>query len=270
MNESAGKIGATGWSEADIVKFDTAHPAGYARRATVIEERPLQIRVDNSSYTLLRTPGHDRELVVGFCYTEGLIRGISDVLLLGQCPDSEDAINVRTVGGGGERPQRSLIITSSCGMCGVENLDAMLGNLGRVDTRLTVPVACLYKVSDAVRASQHLFGLTGGTHAAAAFGADGAILGVQEDVGRHNALDKLIGHVLLRGHTLGTGGVFLSGRTSLEMVAKAVRAGIPLLVSVGAPTSLAIALAERAGITLCGFLRREEISIYTHTWRIAA
>lgn len=269
MNPSAGQPGIPGCVKAGIVKYDATHPSGHPRQATVIEEKPLHIRADDSTYTLLRTPGRDRELVVGFCFTEGLIRSVGDILLLNQCPDAEDTINVRTAGGG-NRPQRSLTITSSCGMCGVENLDTMLGTLGHVDTRLEVAVPTLYKVSDAVRPSQQLFALTGGTHAAASFGPDGTIAGVLEDVGRHNALDKLIGHALLRSQNLGRGGVFLSGRTSLEMVAKAVRAGIPLLVSVGAPTTLAIALADRGGITLCGFLRHEEISVYTHGWRIVA
>jgi FdhD protein len=269
MNGLSRQAETVGVAETNIVKFDQAHPGGFHRRAAIIEERPLHIQVDEATYTLLRTPGRDRELVAGFLFTEGLIKNVNDIAILSQCPDFRDTITVRT-NGIGDRPQRTLIMTSSCGMCGVENLDDILGALGRVDTCFEISPAELCRVSDAVRASQRLFALTGGAHAAASFGTDGRVMDVEEDVGRHNALDKLIGHALLHGLAIDNTGVFLSGRTSLELVVKAARAKIPLLASVGAPTGMAVDLADRLGITLCGFLRREETSVYTHGWRVAA
>ena len=187
--------------------------------------------------------------------------------MLRECPDSPDVITVKTRDAA-EKPRRSLMITSSCGLCGREDMKAMVAALGRVDGAMSVPFATLYQVPAAVRALQPLFDLTGGAHASALFDARGNVLCVKEDVGRHNALDKLIGHALLRNISLSEMGLFLSGRTSLEMIAKAARARIPLVAAVGAPTTAALEAADQLGITLCGFLRDERISVYSHGWRI--
>ncbi|MCX6996909.1 MAG: formate dehydrogenase accessory sulfurtransferase FdhD [Kiritimatiellaeota bacterium] len=257
-----------GLRETDIIQYDRAHPGGWQRRNAVILERPLSVVVDDTTYTLLCTPGADRELVVGFLFTEGLITKLSDILLLRECPESPDVITVKTANAQ-DKPRRTLLITSSCGLCGREDLDAMVAALGRVESPWRVSVATVYRVPAAVRARQPLFDLTGGAHAAAFFDAAGQVLCAKEDVGRHHALDKLIGHALLRGRALGDVGVFLSGRTSLELIVKAARARLPVVAAVGAPTAAAVETADRLGITLCGFLRDEQLSVYTHGWRVA-
>ncbi len=257
-----------GMRETEIVQFDRDHPNGQKRSDAVIVERPLSIEVDNTTYTILRTPGADRELVAGFLFTEGLIVTPDDIQMLRECPDSPDAIAVKTRDAG-DKPRRSLTITSSCGLCGREDMRTMVAALGRVAGALSVPLAVLYRVPAALRGSQPLFDLTGGAHAAALFDASGNVLCVKEDVGRHNALDKLIGHALLRKIAMSELGLFLSGRTSLEMIAKAARARIPLVAAVGAPTTAALEAADQLGITLCGFLRDQRISVYSHRWRIA-
>ena len=236
-------------------------------RDVVISEGPLNIQADGTTYTLLRTPGADRELVVGFLFTEGLISSANDIQLLRQCEDSPDVITVST-SDVKTRPRRTLMITSSCGLCGREDIGELISSLNRVESRFQVPLASLYRVPATVRAMQPLFNATGGAHASASFDADGNVPCVMEDVGRHNALDKLIGRVLLKGGLSGDMGVFLSGRTSLEMIVKAARAGISVITAVGAPTTAAVEAADTLGITLCGFLRDKRISVYTHKGRI--
>ena len=252
-----------------VVRLDRDHPAGRQGDDTVIIERPLSIEADGSVYTMLRTPGADRELTVGFLFTEGLIATPNDILILAECPDAGDVMRVQTAGAAGDQPRRTLLITSSCGLCGMADIDALVAALDRVESPWRVPVATLFGLPAAVRPRQPLFAATGGAHAAAFVDAAGKVACVREDVGRHNALDKLIGHALLHGILMHDMGVFLSGRTSLEMIAKAARAGIPLVAAVGAPTSAAVEAAERIGVTLCGFLRDGRISVYTHAWRIA-
>lgn len=251
----------------DAVRFDAAHPGGDPRRATVIEEVPLHIDVDGAAYTMIRTPGTDRELVVGFLFTEGLIDGPNDITLLNQCADSPDVISVRTALTRA-KPRRTFVITSSCGLCGREDIAALLRDLGRVETDLKVSAARLQQLSSVVCGLQPLFHSTGSAHAAALFDPAGHVLCVREDVGRHNALDKLIGNALLHGLPLRESGIFLSGRTSLELIIKAGRARIPIVAAVGAPTGAAIAAADAVGITLCGFVRDDEVNVYTHRWRV--
>jgi FdhD protein len=269
VKESPLQVGAAGVVEKEVVRFSPARPHGQCCQASVISERPLSIQVDGATYTILRTPGADRNLVVGFLFSEGFIKTPADIVLLTQCEDSPDVVTVQT-SDPKKKPQRTLVITSSCGLCGREDMDELLKHLGRVETKISIPLAALYCVPPQVRQAQDLFTSTGGSHAAAFFDLKGNVSFVQEDVGRHNAFDKLVGHVLLQGWNIADfAGVFLSGRTSLELVAKAARGGIPLLAAVGAPTGAAIEAADRLGITLCGFLRGEEISVYTHAWRIA-
>lgn len=253
--------------ETAIIQFNRAHPHGEPLQEVVIQERPLRLEVDNATYTLLRTPGADRELAVGFLFTEGLIARVDDILVLGECPDSPDVIRVKT-STPGDKPPRALMITSSCGLCGREDMDALVAALGCVEGRFPVALDTLYRLPEAVRALQPLFSETGGAHASALFDLSGRIVCVREDVGRHNALDKLIGQALLRGQALHEMGLFLSGRTSLELITKVARARIPFVAAVGAPTSAAVEAADHLGITLCGFLREQRISVYTHRERL--
>ena len=251
----------------DIVQFNRSHPEGHPCRDAVIQERPLRLEVDSATYTLLRTPGADRELAVGFLFTEGLISSADDILMLGECPDSPDVIRIKTAAPGNQ-PPRALMITSSCGLCGREDMHALVAALGCVESTLRAPLATLYQLPAAVRPLQPLFEATGGAHAAALFDPSGRITCVREDVGRHNALDKLIGASLLRKTPLQQAGLFLSGRLSLELITKVARARIPIVAAVGAPTAAAVEASRRLGITLCGFLREERLSIYAHGDRI--
>jgi FdhD protein len=254
-------------TETEVIRFSRAQAGGQRQRDAVISEGPLTLEVDGAVYTLLRTPGEDRELAVGFLFTEGLISGLGDIQVLGQCPDSADTLKIRT-SVGGEKPGRTLVITSSCGLCGRNDVAALVQALGRSESDLQVPLDAVLAVPAAVREQQVLFRATGSAHAAALFTPVGQVVCVREDVGRHNALDKLIGYALLRQVPLPRMAVFLSGRTSLEMVAKVARARIPMAVAVGAPTAAAVAAAQALGITLCGFLRGDQLSAYTHASRI--
>jgi len=259
------------FAETDVVQYQCngGRCESLYRRDAVVPESPLRIEADNATYTLMRTPGADRELVVGFLFTEGIIERPDDILLLRECPESPDVITVKT-SDAREKPRRTLTITSSCGLCGRDDIETMVEALGRVESPFQVSLATVYRMPATVRAMQPLFDATGGAHAAALFDADGKVPQVMEDVGRHNALDKLIGQALLRGISLNDRGAFLSGRTSLELIAKAARARIPVVAAVGAPTTAAVDAAERLGITLLGFLRDERVSVYTHGWRIMA
>ena len=181
----------------DIVQFNRSHPEGHPCRDAVIQERPLRLEVDSATYTLLRTPGADRELAVGFLFTEGLISSADDILMLGECPDSPDVIRIKTAAPGNQ-PPRALMITSSCGLCGREDMHALVAALGCVESTLRAPLATLYQLPAAVRPLQPLFEATGGAHAAALFDPSGRITCVREDVGRHNALDRVIGHATRR------------------------------------------------------------------------
>lgn len=251
-----------------VTRIDGTHPARRQDDDTVIVERPLSIEADGSVYTMLRTPGADRDLVAGFLFTEGLIATVKDILMLAECPDSPDIFRVRTAGGASGRPRRTLLITSSCGLCGMPDIEAMMATLTPIESPIRVSAEALFRLPVAVRSVQPLFDATGGAHAAVLFDTNARIHCAREDVGRHNALDKLIGHALLRGLPMDNMGVFLSGRTSLEMIAKAARARIPVVAAVGAPTTAAVEAAQRLDITLCGFLRHERIVVYTHAWRI--
>ena len=268
MSRSPRQPDSEGMRQTEVIRFDRAHPAGQRRRDVVIAEGPLNIQVDGTPYTLLRTPGSDRELGVGFLFTEGLIEGLDDIMLLSECPDAPNAFTVKT-SVPKDKPRRTLVITSSCGLCGREDIGALIGSLGRIEGDCRMPLERIYQVPAMVRKMQPLFGSTGGAHASALIRRDGRIECVKEDVGRHNAMDKLIGYSLLQQLSLDDVSVFLSGRTSIEMVIKAGRARIPILLAVGAATDAAVEAADRLGITLCGFLRGEEFSVYTHAWRIA-
>jgi len=188
---------------------------------------------------------------------------------LSQCQDNPHVVTVKTKRKSGDTP-RNMIITSSCGLCGHENIQALLESLKRLDCPMKMPLDVLFRIPERVRESQVLFSQTGGAHAAALFDTKGNLLAVREDVGRHNALDKLLGYALLSGIATGESGIFLSGRVSLELIIKVARARVPLVAAVSAPTAAAVQASDCLGITLCGFVRGNEVSVYTNGWRVVA
>lgn len=250
------------------------------RPDSLVVEEPLEIRVAGTPLVVtMRTPGHDVELAHGFLHGEGLLRGREDVINARYCDSVDDAgvntYNVLDLAMSAElpapEPNRNFYATSSCGVCGKASLDA-IETLGRFDIAAdttVVDAGVLEKLPDLLRSSQKVFDSTGGVHAAGLFTADGTPLAVREDVGRHNAVDKVVGRMLMDGQLPPTGTVLMvSGRASFELVQKAVLAGIPILAAVSAPSSLAVDLAERSGLTIVGFLRGASMNIYTHPHRI--
>ncbi len=242
-------------------------------------EEPLEIRVEepgaeqrNVAVTM-RTPGHDFELAVGFLLTEGLISTREDVRTVRYCavPREEQHYNVVTVSVARvlEFEQRNFYATSSCGVCGKASLEAIEVQCAPVGDGPQVAPAVVTALPDALRRSQAVFERTGGLHAAGLFDVAGGLIASREDVGRHNAVDKLIGAQLLEGRLpLSDGILMVSGRASFEIIQKAATAGIPIVCAVSAPSSLAVDAARRFGMTLVGFLRGERFNIYTRAERI--
>jgi FdhD protein len=233
--------------------------------AVAIEE-PLEIRVDGRPLAVtMRTPGHDEELALGFLYGEGLISGPRRAGLT-----DEFAANTVDVEGPLDRDpgRRRFYTTSSCGVCGKGALEEVAVLSRPVPEGPTVPRALLASLPELLE--QPTFERTGGLHATGLFGAAGQLLIVREDVGRHNAMDKVVGRALLDGIVpLGERILCVSGRLSFELVQKAAVAGAPIMVGVGAPSSLAVALAEERGVTLCGFTRRGSTNVYAHPQRVS-
>jgi len=247
-------------------------------------EEPLELRVDGKPISVtMRTPGHDMELAHGFLLTEGVLGAANEVSSARYCDSVDDrgrnTYNVLDVAlaPGVEPPdvglERNFYTTSSCGVCGKASLDAV-----RLKTRfspatdaVSVTPATLSGLPDTLRAAQKLFDSTGGLHAAGLFEPDGELLVAREDVGRHNAVDKVLGWALLAGRIPAAGTVLMvSGRASFELAQKAVMAGVPVLAAVSAPSSLAVELAADAGLTLIGFLRGQTMNVYTGTQRISS
>lgn len=236
---------------------------------SVIAESAFVIGVNGTSdYTIMRTPGNDRELTVGFLFSEGIIDSIGDITMLRECSETPNSIAVKTADTTAAPVYRNLVVSSSCGLCGRADMDSLLETLNRVTEGIRVPHTLVHDIPKRVSQAQGLFKDTGATHAAALFDENGGIFTVREDVGRHNAMDKVIGAALLRGTQTSKTGVFLSGRASLELIVKAARAGISVMVSVSAPTDAAITMADKLGIALVGFARESGFTIYTHPERI--
>jgi FdhD protein len=247
--------------------------AGRPRRAPdeLIVEEPLEVHLDATLVaTTMRTPGHDFELAVGLCTTDGLLAG-APVLGARYCATGsavDTAFNVVTVETGGVAPvptTRLTTTTSACGMCGTTALDDLVGRLEPLppDPGGPFPLDVLADVVERVRADQPLFAATGAVHAAAVVARHGRVLLVREDIGRHNAVDKVVGRLALDGGLPATGvALFVSGRASYEIVQKAWAAGITTVVAVSAPSSLAVAAARRAGMTLAGFVRGDRMNVY--------
>jgi FdhD protein len=231
----------------------------------VAVEEPLEIRVDGEALAItMRTPGHDEELALGFLYGEGLIDGPRAA-----GPTEDFANNIVEVAGPLMRDpsRRRFYTTSSCGVCGKGALEEVAVYSAPVSPGPTVERALLAELPSHLE--QPTFEHTGGLHATGLFTADGELMHTREDVGRHNAMDKVIGRALLDGHLpLGDRILCVSGRLSFEHVQKAAVAGAPILVGVGAPSSLAISLAEERGLTLCGFARGGRVNVYTHPERV--
>ena len=241
-------------------------PAGTTEPDRVAVEEPLEIRIAGVPVAVtMRTPGHDEELALGFCLSEGLRP------LEARVPDdlAANTVEVDAPGADVGRLQRSFYTSSSCGVCGKGALEAVAVEASRVDSDLRVGAALATQFPDRLREGQAAFEATGGLHATGLFSADGELLCVREDVGRHNALDKVVGRAFLDGLLpLSRSILCVSGRLSFELVQKAAVAGCPLLVAVGAPSSLAVELAADRGITLCGFVRGGSLNVYTEQWRI--
>jgi FdhD protein len=244
---------------------------GYARRDGSRAEEPVSVT--------MRTPGHDEDLAVGFLFTEGIIRSRSDVQAVvarGQRMKDGLVNVVRVDLAPGvtvdfKRLERNFYMTSSCGVCGKASIEAVAVqgqyDVGAVDFRMSG--VALGRVPSELKVQQAVFEQTGGLHASGLFDSAGTILALREDVGRHNALDKLIGSALMRGELPLRGhGVIMSGRASFELMQKAKMAGVPLVAAVGAPSSLAVDVAREFGITLVGFLKADRFNIYSRPDRI--
>jgi FdhD protein len=246
----------------------TRFPPGDVEDAVVVEE-PLEIRVGEKAVSVtLRTPGDDFDLVAGFLFTESILKSRDDVDSIRHW-GSPNIVRVSLRDGARvdlQRLQRHFYSTSSCGVCGKASIDALRVNAAPIGDDSRVPAELLLSLPDALRAKQRAFESTGAIHGAAAFRRDGTLLRVREDVGRHNAVDKVIGSLFLEGADAGI--LVVSGRTSFEIVQKCVVARIPILVAVGAPSSLAIELAEEFHLTLLGFVRDGRCNVYAGAQRL--
>jgi FdhD protein len=246
-------------------------------------EEPLDVRLHGRSFAvIMRTPGEDRALAAGFLLSERIIRSAADIGAIEHCrhPDQSRAhhvVEVFLVGDAAGRvpalleQRRQVIANSSCGICGRATIDELASDIAPLPVSVTMALDAIRALPARLRAQQSRFDETGGLHGAALFRRDGSLLGSAEDVGRHNAVDKVLGELLLAGETipLSVGAALMvSGRVSFEIVQKAWLGGIQIVAAISAPTSLAIELAEAAGITLLGFVRESSLNIYTHPSRI--
>jgi FdhD protein len=241
-------------------------PRGNAERDELAVEEPLEIRIGGRPIAVtMRTPGHDAELAIGFLVSEGIRPTAA------RTPDdlAANTIEVEADGFDTGRLERNFYTTSSCGVCGKGALEAVAVEAPRVDSELQLPLSVVAQLPERLRAAQPAFAATGGLHATGLFDAAGEVVCVREDVGRHNAMDKVIGWAFgegllpLHDHVL-----CVSGRLSFELVQKAAVAGCPILVAVGAPSTLAVELGRDRGVTLCGFVRDGRVNVYSEPWRI--
>jgi FdhD protein len=247
-------------------------------------EEPLEIRLASPQKTIavtMRTPGADFELAAGFLYGEGVVSNRDDIQRISYCVDPDvdgdqryNIVNVELREGLSVELQpleRHFFTTSACGVCGKASLEALrLREYQVIPKELKVPVEVIYSLPEQLRSAQRVFSATGGLHAAALFNTQGELLSVREDVGRHNALDKLVGSALLSGQLpLDNHILMVSGRSSFEILQKCLAAGVPIVCAVSAPSSLAVTLAKEFGITLVGFLRGERFNVYSGKERLA-
>ena len=263
----------------DVVRIEAGHAV--RRRDVAAREEPLEIRFGGSPFVvIMRTPGSDRELAAGFLLSERIITHVGDIASIQHCTDKEasdpgNVLNVWLTGDAATRAaealahRRAVTANSSCGVCGRRSIDDLLCSVQRIESAWTLSPGVIAGMPAALRATQDAFGETGGLHAAGLFDRDGVLVASAEDVGRHNAVDKVIGRELfLERIPLSDRVLFVSGRTSFEIVQKAVVAGVPVVAAVSAPSSLAIELARDANVTLLGFVRGDACNIYSGAHRI--
>lgn len=243
-------------------------------------EAPLEIRVEGKSIAVvMRTPGHDEELVLGFLISEGVLARPEDVFQVSHCPSQEGGTSGNVIDVLLRQPDaarlknltRHVFSSSSCGICGKATLDSVFVNFQKIERPLAVSASTIFRLPAELRAAQETFDTTGGLHASAVFDRSGRLLLLREDVGRHNALDKVSGAAFsdgllpLNDHIL-----LMSGRISFELMQKSLAAGIPIVAGISAPSSLAVDFARDSGQTLCGFLRNGRMNVYAHSERILA
>ena len=271
-------------SDRGVRTYSSVHvgPDGVGSRdERVAVEEPMEVRVNGAPFAvIMRTPGADRDLAAGFLLAEDVVRSGDEVGLIEYCVDADDegrdnVLNVTVTGDAVARlddrlaNRRQVMMTASCGLCGRRTIESLRARVATVDGPWTVPAAVVSSMPGTLRAAQRVFEATGGLHAAGLFDLDGRLLLMAEDVGRHNAVDKISGRMLLEGRLpLSRTMLQVSGRTSFELVQKALLAGIPLIAAVSAPSSLAIDLAREAGITLCGFVRGDTFNVYANERRV--
>jgi FdhD protein len=283
--------GSTARRSIERVRVEGDDSVRRTREDLLAVEEPLEIRIvragdagrgaDAGAHRVsvtMRTPGADFELAAGFLYGEGLINGGEQIARIRYCTDAVqqyNTVSVHLAPGADFDPallSRNFYTTSSCGVCGKASIEAVIGPAcARIESTMEVDPAVVVSLPEKLRASQRVFERTGGLHAAAQFTAEGALVRIREDVGRHNAMDKLVGAAVLADELpLAESIVLVSGRLSFELVQKAARAGVPVLAGVSAPSSLAVELAHGAGMTLAGFVRGTEFNVYAGGARIAA
>lgn len=261
-------------SAASVLHWDQSPQV---RQDVVAREEPLEIRVRGRGIAVtMRTPGNDAELAVGFLLSEGLIRRREDVIGAEYCQHRESAENILnvflapSVEVDFERLTRHVYASSSCGLCGKASIEAVHQHFGPADSRVTISPQVLYAMPERLRAGQQTFEQTGGLHAAAVFNRHGELIVVREDIGRHNAVDKVIGYGFLENRLPFDAHVLLvSGRASFEIVQKALAARIPIVAAISAPSSLAVEFAQASGQTLIAFLRGQSMNVYSGSERVA-
>jgi len=268
------RVNVMHWQEGDC----------YEREDHLAVEEPFEVHIEHHSLaTIMRTPGHDFELALGFLFSEGVIQDASDVLSLEHELDPDglplpNVVNVILRRRGPEGVartfpvsfERHFVVSASCGLCGKNSIaDLLQSTLPLEPDTLRISSSILYSLPQQLGSQQAVFKHTGGLHAAGLFTADGEMLLLREDVGRHNAVDKVIGHGLLHGgYPYKERILMVSGRSSFEIIQKALLARIPCVAAISAPSSLAVELADKCGITLVGFLRDRSMNVYTHSERV--
>ena len=267
--------------QVEIVRVRTGTRTRDRDRAAT--EEPLEIRIHDRPFAvIMRTPGADRELAAGFLLAERVLRSSDDLGTIAHCTDrdaagnpAENIVNVTLANGAtvsleqAMADRRQVTTNSSCGLCGRRTIESLAADAAPIAASWTVSTATIAALPGQLRARQVVFDDTGGLHAAGLFARDGALVDSAEDVGRHNAVDKIVGRMLMReALPLSESILCVSGRTSFEIVQKAVFAGVPVVAAVSAPSTLAISLAETLGVTLIGFVRGDGFNIYAHPERI--
>jgi FdhD protein len=251
---------------------------------SVVIEEPLEIRInDQPVAVLMRTPGAEKELAVGFCLSEGLIADFADIALVHHCgrslptqmedgeadlEESRNMVRITLASSAASRDTRLDVVRLVRSGCGRTDAEELASQLTPLDNDLRVQHKIFLKLTSTIKQEQEAYREAGGIHAAGIFTSHGELVTIREDIGRHNAVDKALGHCLMQSITLQDKILVSTGRASYEMVTKAVRLGLPLAASLSSPTSLAIELAEHLNCTLIGYLRGQRMRIYTHAWRL--